>query len=561
MKPAENRPSVPSIRREAAFVAAMTALGLLVRIWGLGRLGLVHFDEGMYAIAGLWPLGAGGMDPLVIPYAPAGFPGLVGLSYLLLGPSDVAAILVSIAAGTLAVPVAAWLARRTFGPGAGATAAALAAVSGFHVAFSRMALTDATFTLAWLVGLVVGQRFLERPGAASAIVLGGATGLAQLVKYSGWTAGVAVMLAAAAIPICDASRRTRAEQARIWGWGLLAAVVAALVYAPWFRFVEAHGGYAGLMAHHRGYLGSAATWLPHWALQMEQLGALSGGFAWNAAGWPLGLIGWAVARGVARPSRWGLGGIGVLSVSAIAAPTTLWWVGLAGLAFPGREASPRLRLLGVAWVGLSILTPFYHPYARLWLPIQALGWIAAAGLVGEWSVPGLDPRATLRWRRAPMLVGCCAAAMVQALVTATSVGPVEGRPGLLAPSDSLRRATALALADLPEAAPGLRVLARPPVTFYLAGRGGARVEADAEGLLRGGGGAWALVDLAQLRQSGEVSDLGARLLERWEKVGEYPTTLNLPTLLDVDPGAAARALPGEADAPLWLLRPRRPGGP
>ena len=33
------------------------------------------------------------------------------------------------------------------------------------------------------------------------------------------------------------------------------------------------------------------------------------------------------------------------------------------------------------WPGLvlSILTPFYHPYARLWLPLQLLGWVLMAG--------------------------------------------------------------------------------------------------------------------------------------------------------------------------------------
>jgi len=548
-------PSSP--RREFAFVAFVTLVGLVVRAWGLGRLGLVHFDEGIYALAGLRTLGPGGIDPLVVPYAPPGFPGLVGLAYLLLGPSDVAAILVSIAAGTLAIPAAAWLARRTFGPGAGATAAALAALSGFHVAFSRMALTDAAFVLAWLAGLIVAQRFLERPGPVRAVGLGLATGLAQLVKYSGWTLGVATILATALIVSRDPARRGRDSQGRAWGWGAFAALVAAIVYAPWYRFVEGHGGYAGLIAHHRGYVGSAGEWLPHWTQQIDQVGVLSGGFPWNLAAALLAAAGVVIARGTARPSRWGIVALAALGVAAIAAPTTPWWAGLAMAVATFRGGSPAGRLLGVVWLGLSILTPFYHPYARLWLPIQAIGWVALAGLAAEALAGGAGmPKSRAAW-----VVAVAGAAVAQALATAALSGPSAGRPGVLAPSDSLRRATALALADLPESAPGLRVLARPSVTFYLAGRGGARVEPDARSLLEGGGGAWALVDLAQLRQSGEVAELGPRLLERWEKVGEYPTTLNLPTLLDVDPGAASHAEAGAADAPLWLLRPRRPGGP
>src|ERR1700677_1106726 len=67
-------------RREAIAVAAMTAVGGLLRIWSLGRLGLIHFDEGIYAMAGTWvlsPKGLAGLDPTVISYAPPGFPVLV----------------------------------------------------------------------------------------------------------------------------------------------------------------------------------------------------------------------------------------------------------------------------------------------------------------------------------------------------------------------------------------------------------------------------------------------------------------------------------------------------
>ena len=35
-------------------VAALTLVGGMLRLWSLGRLGLVHFDEGIYALAGLW---------------------------------------------------------------------------------------------------------------------------------------------------------------------------------------------------------------------------------------------------------------------------------------------------------------------------------------------------------------------------------------------------------------------------------------------------------------------------------------------------------------------------
>jgi len=557
----------PSIRREAALVAAATAIGALVRVWALGRLGLVHFDEGIYAIAGLWaiaPRGLAGLDPMLIPYAPPGFPFLVGLAYKVLGASDLGAIMVSITAGALAIPAAAILARRTFGPGAGAAAAALTALSGSHVAFSRMALTDATFLLMWLLGLIVAQRFVERPGAARGVALGAAVGLAQLVKYSGWTVGAAVPLALIAITVCDPSRKSASYQGRAWGFGLLAAATAALVYTPWFAFVESHGGYRALMAHQSGYVGSLDSWFGHFRIQLEQASALSGGLGWNAAGWLAAIAGAILARPHASSWKrpWSAAVLfGLLGLGAIA-PTLLWWIGLGWLLFPGRDASPGRVLLGVAWLGLSVLTPFYHPYARLWLPIHSLGWIAGAGAIAGLVADRDEPFAWVGWRPA-VAIACGLAALVQGLVLMRTPSPAERGTGLLAPSDSLRNAVGRAIAELPRANPGLRLLARPPATFYIGGRAAASVEPGVDGLIRGNGGrpgAWALVDQAQLRQSGDVTSASSRLLERWEKVGEYPTTLNLPTLLDVDPGAARMTRPGEAEAPLWLLRPRGRGG-
>ncbi len=46
--------------------------------------------------------------------------------------------------------------------------------------------------------------------------------------------------------------------------------------------------------------------------------------------------------------------------------------------------------------------------------------------------------------------------------------------------------------------------------------------------------------------------------DRWELVREVPTTLNWPTLLDVDPSAAMARSP-DRSAPLFLFRPKRPG--
>jgi hypothetical protein len=41
-------------RRERFVVLALTLLATLPRIWALDRFGLSQFDEGEYAVAGLW---------------------------------------------------------------------------------------------------------------------------------------------------------------------------------------------------------------------------------------------------------------------------------------------------------------------------------------------------------------------------------------------------------------------------------------------------------------------------------------------------------------------------
>ena len=178
----------------------LTLAGAVVRAWELPRLGLSHFDEGIYAIAGLWSVSPGGLtsfDPTLVPYAPPGFPILVGLP--IWGWASVTwRRLVSIRCGTLTIPAAAWLARRTFGSGAGAAAGALVAFSGFHVTFSRMALTDVSFLLCWFIGTHLRPAVSWNGPTCTAIALGLSVGLTQGFKYNGWLLGAFVVLAAGA---------------------------------------------------------------------------------------------------------------------------------------------------------------------------------------------------------------------------------------------------------------------------------------------------------------------------------------------------------------------------
>ena len=256
-------------------------------------------------MAGRWvfsPRGLGGLDPTVIPYAPPGFPFLVGLAYGLLrrrrhlgdpgldrgrDPDDPAV-------GMAGLP--------DLRAGAGAAAAAFAAMSGPHIAFSRMALTDASFLLFWLIAIGLGQRFLERPGPGRAAALGLAVGVAQLFKYNGWIAGVLVALGAVAWTLIRARRTDRQEADRDLGMGplrgagrgrrLLALVPVRRV--AW-RIRRAHRPPPRLP-------GRPWSWPGYAMFQLEQDRALSGGVWWLAFGSFAAAVAMLTAIG-ARESR------------------------------------------------------------------------------------------------------------------------------------------------------------------------------------------------------------------------------------------------------------------
>ena len=105
----------------------------------------------------------------------------------------------------------------------------------------------------------------------------------------------------------------------------------------------------------------------------------------------------------------------------------------------------------------------------------------------------------------------------------------------------------------------MRILARPSLAFYLAQANGVTIgrQPDLARLLDSRDPrAWAVLDMALMRQDNVAAGDLERSLADWLVVREIPTTLNLPTLLDIDP-AAAREGRADSSAPISLLRPRR----
>ena len=569
-------------RREWLVVLVLMILGAVIRFWSFGQMGLTHFDEGVYALSGLWAVsskGIGTLEPMVVPFAPPGFPILVGLAYLTFGVSDSSALLVSLACGVATIPVAAWVGRRTFGPGAGVASAALATLALAHVAFSRKALTDSPFLLAWLVAVGLGARFLESPRIGRAIVLGVAVGIAQNLKYNGWIAGLVVVLGAVFGLIWGRDQRRPSALVRTFGLGFVAALVASAAYWPWFSFVESHGGYADLMRHQRSYLGGTSTWMPHLRQQLAQVVALSGGRAWAMVTWAVAWLGcgvavhgWTLFRTSSGWDRARLR-IGLLLGCAILASflDLGWWIGLACVPWLVRDGRPAVRLLAAWWLVLSLMTPFYHPYARLWLPLHAAGWILLSGSIvslGPFSenLLGRCDRAT--WTRPSILARCAWIVLCGILARwqlEKSVAPLPFSAFSL-PTDTLRDVVAdLGTDPQLSANPStpLLVLARRPVAFYLALQGKIlfRPLAGPEALQKGPS-SYKSRELVLLDRTVAgpqfLEDVAeTAYLPSWRETRTWTERLDPVTLLDVRPQAAFEGFSTEQRT-LILLAPKPP---
>jgi hypothetical protein len=572
----EPRECRPWSWREIAVVVAATIVGAMLRFWDWRSIGISHFDEGIYALVGMWSLNPGGLgalDPQIIPYAPPGLPILIGVAYRIFGDSDHAALLVAQLLGVATIPLLAWFARHAFGAGAGGAAAIFAALAGVHVTFSRMVLTDVPFLFAWLTALGAGALFLEMPTFRRAVALGFCVGLAQYFKYSGWLAGGVVGLAAVA-GFRVSSAPARRQSSRTLAMLAVSASVAAVLYVPWYLFVEGHaGGYAGLVAHHRGYLKSADAWFPNLVLQLAQGVALSGGAPWGLVSWFAAWIAVAFCLGSLRAQAVGQGSwlpfwVALLGGAALSAkfPNLGWWVGLAWAPWLLVDSRPGARLAAASWVLLSVITPFYHPYARLWLPLHATGWTLLAGLMPRlWvltsatskeTISGarkVTPRPGYGWAMSFFCVGLATYVELRLNADARPLG------GVLEPSNSLRLDMRKVEGSLAKFTSRLKLLTRPPAIFYLRHCQNVQLErlTDSSALQAADSSAWALVEEIQLRQEGNFEQRLRRLFRTWDAASPFIQDLEPADLLDHHPGAAL-GNSGEHDQQvIWLLRPRQ----
>jgi hypothetical protein len=181
-------------------------------------------------------------DPGYRPVFVAGLSQMPALPFYYFAPfvatlgSDVLAVRVATTLAALAAVVACWLcARALFGPAEGVIAAALLAVSRWHVTFSRFGMTMIFVSLFAPLTLYLFVRSQRRQSARDAALTGLAFGLGLQFYYA--------MQAIAAVLAVNLGQRlavARGHRARALGLFLVTVAAAAFAYAPVLQYAAKH---------------------------------------------------------------------------------------------------------------------------------------------------------------------------------------------------------------------------------------------------------------------------------------------------------------------------------
>lgn len=322
-------------------LALVLALGTWLRFDGFSELEFSHWDEGAFAASSTGNT-AYGNAPIAILYGPPLFPWMLRVAFALLGTSAAAAIAVSALAGCLSLAVFFMLARHFASFGQAIIATLLLSVSEFHLIYSRMALSDVTFLLAFMTTLLLGVAALKRRSRALFVIAGLAAAMTTWIKYHGLLAlVVAALIFLFAPPALDhlgthePLRSRLARLRRSIGWTVLGylPLILALVI-----FIDTTAGLRAFFEHRQ-----------RWVAPLN-LTALASGFTFTARC----LLAW-VSPPLLVAAGWGI----VLAVR--------------------RNRACRAYLV---WLLVyATMLPFYTNFPRLLLPlIPPLLLLAATGL-------------------------------------------------------------------------------------------------------------------------------------------------------------------------------------
>jgi len=417
-------------------ILLLVVVGFLLRGALPSRIAVEHFDEGVYASNLVTGPEYEYRYPSRHLFAPPLAPWLIEWSQVAWGINDLASVAVNLIAGGLTVLLVGFVAARWFNDRAGIAAAALAALSGIHILYSRTALTDPLVCFWMLAAVYAIWCSLSYGDKSWAVIAGLLTGLSWWTKYNGWLP-LAIGVAAT-IPwlfVCRDRARLRTSLVCL----AIIIATAGIVWSPvWFNLPD---GYAAVAANHRQYLVGLDRWPQTLWQQLLNHRLLEGAFG------PLSLAAAVIVVGAfshhqdnasatTRTSHFwklsalavGLSALASLSASSIVlAALAVYWlwrnVELHPTDTPPDEDPAAVQLalwMLIAWIaGLSLTTPLYTAYPRITLPWLVPIWLAG-GAATAWLVVGIRqtadesptataPRGTVVWAAGIIVVGVAVA--------------------------------------------------------------------------------------------------------------------------------------------------------
>jgi len=412
--------NVKMTRTELVLIVLITLAGGVARGVKLNDVAVEHFDEGVYS-SNLWFPNDGFTYPDRHLYAPPLVPSMIEWSMILCGGRS-APILPGVLLGSLTVPLLWLVTRRWFGGAAGTAAAGLLALSDFHIAMSRSALTDVPLVFFLLLAVWLIHEGVSRGRFGLAVAGGLVTGLAWATKYNGWLPLAIAISGSAGACLSwkffqkpDVTRRIGRDvcpSIPVVVTALSAAILtAAVIWIP--VWIDLPRGYTEVSSNHSRYVVGLAGWLPsliqHESAQRHCAGLatwLSGllaaigaalvlhserstwnpeqaesasqpGSTWNgqttrAAVMAATLSGAIVLSPLVMILVWSLVSFSSLIVNRLRADDPGNSAGYG----PGRVPDWFALWFCLAWLcGLLLVTPAYQPYPRLILPLQCAGAI------------------------------------------------------------------------------------------------------------------------------------------------------------------------------------------
>lgn len=430
--PARRTPACPAAddvgRGELVLLPLIVLLAFALRAAYPARMAVEHFDEGVYA-SNLYS--AGQHPPFVYPdrhlYAPPLLPGLLEWALLLTGRPE-SVMWVNVLAGAVMAAVVGWGVRSWFGPAAGIGAALLAATSEYHIAFSRMALTDVLLGLFLAGGVFAGWRAVVEGRPVWIAVAGVLAGLAWWTKYNGWLT-LAITGSGTAAWLLTCRERPISAVSALLRWGGT-ALIAVACWTPFLWTIPDGSSYADIRANHARYFVGISGWWSAAGRHLETLRYLDGWFTWGGVVLAVGVgccagrrrFTWNTNAGPVAPrhgvwrtaiavaAAWAMAAAGVhIVLAALSAAGVLAvvvpalgrrWPGSPSGADPANDADSNSATqlgwwMAAAWfTGLLVATPLYHPYPRLLLPWVMSLWVLGSAAITRlacWPAASSEP--------------------------------------------------------------------------------------------------------------------------------------------------------------------------